>query len=385
MFLSIIIPFYNDEKYLKECLDSCLDQDFPQDDYEIICIDDGSSDRTPELLQEYANNFPNVKVFLKKHGVNGRTEGYSVAVGGYIWFVDHDDIVAPNAVSELKTITDQYSEYDRIIFPVYEFENELTEDEKQRMHQGLLKVNNLGYQYYSAVWSSIYKDSFLAANGILPCSKRIGEAANYWGVKEFAAWGGDGIFNDEVNEKGGKMLITKGRPLYLYRKHPGSQMESRNQEWMEYRQKLTYNRFLLELYLALSYKQAYEEEKKKNGSASHQTVSAVMVKLRSAIEILSAMPKDKWAEGIRLAEERQAFFKRKPPEHSYTFFQYAKKQQGLDRFRPRVYLKYYLYSPKGAYFYRIVLTPWRIAQKGRYIKKLKRAIRRMLTQSKKKR
>lgn len=379
MFLSIIIPFYNDEKYLNECLDSCLDQDYPQDDYEIICVDDGSTDRTPELLQEYASKHPNIKAYFKKHGVLGRSIGYSVAKGDYIWFVDHDDIVAPNAVSELKMITVQNPEYDRILFPIYEFENEMTDDEKQRMRQGLLKVNKLEYQYSVPVWASIYSHSFMLEHDIRPRSKRLDEAAAFWGIKKFYAWGADGIFNDEIKDNGGRLLITEGRPLYHYRKNPGSEMERRDQKWLELRRKTTYNRFLLELYLVLTVKKAYEEEKKKCGTASLRTVSEVIVKLRSAMEILWAMPRKNWHEGMRLAEERQAFFKRKPPEYTFGFFQYARLLQGLDRFRPRAYLRYFLYSKTGAYLYRIALTPCRIGNRSQSLRRNKRAIRRILT------
>ena len=79
MFLSIIIPIYNDEKFLSECLDSCLDQNYPKDDYEIICVDDGSTDRTQEMLKEYENTHSNLHAFLCSHGTLGRTTGIRYA------------------------------------------------------------------------------------------------------------------------------------------------------------------------------------------------------------------------------------------------------------------------------------------------------------------
>ena len=380
MFLSIIIPFYNDEKFLNECLDSCLDQDYPQEDFEIICIDDGSTDPTPELLRGYAERNANVKVYFNKHTRNGRTDGLKIAKGDYIWFVDHDDIVAPNAVSELKKLADSNLEYDRIIFPVYEFENEMTENEKEKMRLGQLKVNALYFGNNAAVWSSIYKHAFLVEQDILPRSKCIDEAAAFWGKEKFAVWCGDQVFNEEVEDKGARALVTKGRPLYHYRKHPGSELGRFDQKWVEFRRKLIYNRFLLELYLALSYKKKYEEEKEKTGAASPQAVSAVVVKLRSAMENLVSMPKSFWSEGIKVAEESHAFFRKRPPEYTFTFSQYAHTLPVLDRFRPRVYLKYFLYCKRGAYCYRLALLPWRIAHGSDFVRRMKRAAKRIVTQ-----
>ena len=120
MFLSIVIPIYNDEKFLNECLDSCLDQELSKDDYEIICVDDGSTDRTPEILNDYAARYPNIRLIFKQHGHEygyGRNIGLEAAVGEFIWFVDHDDIVAHNALDELKQITENNPDYDRYAFP----------------------------------------------------------------------------------------------------------------------------------------------------------------------------------------------------------------------------------------------------------------------------
>lgn len=63
MFLSIIVPSYNVEAYLSECLDSCLKQDIPSSDYEIICVNDGSTDSTPMICEQYSNTYENVRVF----------------------------------------------------------------------------------------------------------------------------------------------------------------------------------------------------------------------------------------------------------------------------------------------------------------------------------
>lgn len=91
MFFSIIIPVYNVENYLNECLDSILSQDYV--DYEIILIDDGSKDNSSEICDIYAQNNLRVKVFHQENkGVSSaRNTGLNYASGKYIFFVDSDD------------------------------------------------------------------------------------------------------------------------------------------------------------------------------------------------------------------------------------------------------------------------------------------------------
>lgn len=97
MRFSIIIPAYNAEAYLKRCLVSILSQNF--NDYEVIVIDDGSTDGTPNILQQY----PQVKVISQtNHGMaTARNRGLEMAQGDYILFVDSDDRICPNALTTL--------------------------------------------------------------------------------------------------------------------------------------------------------------------------------------------------------------------------------------------------------------------------------------------
>lgn len=94
--LSIIIPVYNTEKYVGECLDSSVEQDILKNEYEIICIDDGSTDGSLNVLTEYSNKYENIHVYSQKNqGVSAaRNAGISVASGKYVWFVDSDDYIA---------------------------------------------------------------------------------------------------------------------------------------------------------------------------------------------------------------------------------------------------------------------------------------------------
>lgn len=96
---SIIIPVYNGEGYIDTCLNSIISQTLK--DWELILIDDGSTDKTPELLSNYVNK--NIRLISKSNeGVSiARNKGLDIAKGEYILFVDADDILYPEALSTL--------------------------------------------------------------------------------------------------------------------------------------------------------------------------------------------------------------------------------------------------------------------------------------------
>lgn len=90
-FFSVIIPVYNVKAYLKQCVDSILVQDFI--DYELILVDDGSTDDSGEICDEYKKNDSRIMVIHKKNGglSEARNVGLDIASGNYVWFVDSDD------------------------------------------------------------------------------------------------------------------------------------------------------------------------------------------------------------------------------------------------------------------------------------------------------
>ena len=93
MKLAILIPVYNAEKYLRECLDSVLAQTFP--DWEAICVDDGSTDGSGAILDEYAAKDGRFRVIHQKNaGVSAaRNAALDVAKGEWVCFVDADDVI----------------------------------------------------------------------------------------------------------------------------------------------------------------------------------------------------------------------------------------------------------------------------------------------------
>lgn len=98
--VSILIPVYNVEKYLERCINSVLSQDFS--DYEIIIVDDGSTDNSPQICDNLYNKKPDkIKVIHKKNeGLpSARLEGFKNSSGKYIIFLDSDDYLLDNAIS----------------------------------------------------------------------------------------------------------------------------------------------------------------------------------------------------------------------------------------------------------------------------------------------
>ena len=96
MKVSVIVPVYNVEKYLAKCLDSLINQEFFN--YEIIVVNDGSTDNSQEIIEEYAKRYDIIKDVFKKNGglSSARNYGLEKASGKYITFVDSDDYVDEN-------------------------------------------------------------------------------------------------------------------------------------------------------------------------------------------------------------------------------------------------------------------------------------------------
>ncbi len=167
--ISVIIPVFNSEKYLRECLDSVVDQTFK--DIEIICVNDGSTDSSLQILEEYAQKDNRIKFFNQKNlgPAAARNAGFNVARGEYIQFIDADDILEKNALeTSYNKITAANS--DMVIFC------------HRRMINGSTKHNNLSSMrsyidnpgdinlflpFTNYVWDKLIKKEFLLKNNIL--------------------------------------------------------------------------------------------------------------------------------------------------------------------------------------------------------------------------
>ena len=116
--ISIIVPAYNAEKYLKACLESLINQ--TKKDIEIIAINDGSEDNTLDILNEYKNNYPNlIKVISQENqGLSvTRNVGIKNSTGKYVMFVDSDDEIYSELLEKLWNKTQEYP-FDIVAFDV---------------------------------------------------------------------------------------------------------------------------------------------------------------------------------------------------------------------------------------------------------------------------
>ena len=114
--LSIIIPVYNVEKFIDQCLKSCIFQEgVSHDEYEIIVVNDGTPDNSMEIVNKYKELFPTLITVFEQNNAGlsvARNSGINIAKGEYLWFVDSDDWIIQDS---LKQIINKLNEYKNIV------------------------------------------------------------------------------------------------------------------------------------------------------------------------------------------------------------------------------------------------------------------------------
>lgn len=176
--VSVIIPVYNVEKYLRECLDSVINQTLK--DIEIICVDDGSTDSSLSILKEYAQKDNRVVVLTQKnlHAGIARNTGLNIATGEWVHFLDSDDWVELNTYEELyKIATSQDANV--IKFKCYSYDDK----KKEIMDWAYTDIRNIPDEFFDnyltiddnckqflylpdSPWSGLYNLEFLKKNNI---------------------------------------------------------------------------------------------------------------------------------------------------------------------------------------------------------------------------
>lgn len=207
--VSVIVPVYNTEEYLDECLISLKKQTLKN--IEFIVIDDGSEDKSYEIMQKYAKNDKRFRIFHQENkGVgNARNFGMDKAKGKYIGFVDSDDYVSPNYFEKLYEIAKKYNADVAVITHTIKFSGQQKQYDytfvAPYVKQGFIEsidflIGNIGQQ-----WDKIYKKSFLEKYNIKSYDKKL--------------WFEDVWFSSLVALYAHKIAITD-KTLYYYRYNP---------------------------------------------------------------------------------------------------------------------------------------------------------------------
>ena len=170
--ISVIVPVYNAERYLRECLDSLLNQTL--NDIEIICINDGSTDSSPRILEEYVARDSRIKVINKENSGYGASMniGLAAAEGEYIGIVESDDFVKTTMYEELYNLAVK-NNADVVKSDYYLY----TTSNNQSRKIGIIKPKYTGKVFSvkdypkilkmpPSIWSSIYRREFLNKNSI---------------------------------------------------------------------------------------------------------------------------------------------------------------------------------------------------------------------------
>lgn len=187
--LSIIIPFYNVERFISECLDSVFDQDIPLDEYEVICVNDGSPDHSRDIVLQYMDRFPNLR--LIEHEKNrklgaARNTGRTIAKGKYIWNVDSDDKIVPNCLSGMLKMCEENDldvlEFGSIQFSATQQKVMPHVPETSEVKTGLEYLEPLSPYRVSRtcpVWNKMIRRSFLDEHQVFSPEINMGEDIPY--------------------------------------------------------------------------------------------------------------------------------------------------------------------------------------------------------------
>lgn len=193
--VSVVVPVYNVEQYIKRCIDSLIGQTLT--DIEIILVDDGSTDRSAEICDAYAKDYSNIKVVHKENGGLGsaRNAGIKVAVGKYIGFVDSDDFISEKMY---KTLLDLAEKHDA----------DCVYCEYAKCWNDNVKIPNVNAGYEQTVYegNEILNPYLLDRIGCMPSEK---EDCSYGASVGLGLFKKDIIFEDKIDFVSERVIISE--------------------------------------------------------------------------------------------------------------------------------------------------------------------------------
>lgn len=219
--LSIIIPLYNVQDYIAQCLDSIFCGLSEQDKHsiEIIAINDGSTDNSLAILEQYKKTHGLTIINQPNSGQSSaRNKGLSIAIGKYVWFVDSDDYLSQNAVKDALNFIKSHLDCDLFMFPYYTLDcnTQKIEEKKAPFHPGSgedVFAELINKTLEVVPWNKIILTSLLKENNLLFCSGLIHEDCE-WTPRLLAF--------------AHKMLYLP-KPLYVYKINRKASIMSNNQ------------------------------------------------------------------------------------------------------------------------------------------------------------
>ena len=210
--LSIIIPVYNVDDYISECLYSILNQSFK--DLEVICVNDGSTDNSSDILNDYKKRDSRVVVVNKSNDGSGvaRNFGLKIARGEYVYFADADDILVDNAL-DIMVNTAIEKQTDILIFGAYSYydgKKKIGGYSADKLPRKFLNkafssndIKKWIFKFPSTAWTKLYKREFLIKNNIKFQEIHVGQ---------------DQLFFFHSMIKAQRMFLLS-KNLYCYRKN----------------------------------------------------------------------------------------------------------------------------------------------------------------------
>ena len=165
---SIVVPIYNVEGYLKKCLDSILNQTFV--DYEIILVNDGSTDQSLSIIKEYMSKYPDIKLINQENkGLSeARNSGLKEARGNYVLFVDSDDFIDKDLLLNLNDSIINNPDLVRFQLRVVSDKTiDINEEAFDSLngHDAFKKI--IKYRFVENAWAYLYSRKYLIDNGFL--------------------------------------------------------------------------------------------------------------------------------------------------------------------------------------------------------------------------
>lgn len=173
MLFSIIIPVYNADKYIEKCIESIISQD--RNKFEIIVVDDGSTDNTGIICDKYSNKYSNIKVFhTENKGVSrARNLGLSEAIGDYILFVDADDWVTSDYIDviskEIEGVDLLFFSNNRVIDEkiIKQSYGDAYVENRAETEELILNIKKQKYEYFGFTWNKCFSRNIISKNNIL--------------------------------------------------------------------------------------------------------------------------------------------------------------------------------------------------------------------------